>query len=201
MRGAALVEWGEGCACGGGASSPLSNPAGPSPVGAIAALYDELASALVIGELAHRLGVPDGQTLVNDVAAFVASRVPVEVGGVWSVVRPVASAAWNAVETRAAALWRTLGKTPTSLLAIGGGVLLASQYLGGQAAAQLEDISLRASLLQDVIMSIPPEARAKALREAGLGDGAGMSAWGWAAVAVAVLGGVYLWRQATGKGR
>ncbi len=203
QSGSVGVRWGGGEPCG----CAQVNPAADPPLGAISALYDELGRAVAVGELANRLGVPDGAALVESVAAFVSASDTVlrsvastpETGSLASSVGArltgQAAKAWGVVETSAAKSWRALSGAPTRLLVVGAGVLLASQYLSAQEAAELEDISLRTAVLQDVVMSLPVDQRAAALASAGLSTRAGVSVWGWVGLGLVAVAGVWAWRK------
>ncbi len=194
-------RWSAPCACEGASANPAEAP----PLDAISALYTELGHAVAIGELADRLGVPGGAQLVEGVARFVASSPTVlrsvggvETGGVASAfvegLGGAALKAWGVVETAAARSWKALQAAPTSLLLVGAGVLLASQYLSADERAGLEVLATEAALKQDVILSLPPELRAKALAEASpLGGSRGISIWTWGAFGLAAVVALWAW--------
>jgi len=194
------------------------NPAAAPPLAAIVATYEELGRAVAVGELADRLGLPDGARLVESVADFVGSsptllrtvaetgglaRLSYETGGIATAVAETlgtqARKVWAVVESAAAKSWRALERAPTKLLLVGSGLLLASQYLDSGEEERLAEIAAETAVVQDAVMALPPERRLAALKEAGFVSGSGgLGTLGWLAViAVVGLGGYAAWRAAT----
>lgn len=179
IRVKADVEWN-----GGACSCAASNP--PS-LTAISAVFDELAAALAISELAGALGLPDAADLRAQVVGFVetspslqAAAPVVETG---SAAGQAAKRLLDALGKRARGALEALQRAPTKPFVLGAGVLLASQALASWEATRLEAISTETALIQDTVMGMPPELRAKALADLLGARSGGLSVWEIAALA------------------
>lgn len=195
----ANISYGQPCACGGGEAT---NPPEDVDFAGIDALFDSLSRSVAVGELTERLGLPGGRELVDRVVRFVESSPAVlgaapETGGILGVAEraaPKAARALGIVEEGAEKLLRGLRKVPTSLVVVGIGGLLASSWLSSQEKVELAALAEDTQRKADVLASLPPEARAKAVADfGGLSTGWGLGQW--LGVGALVLGGLWAWRS------
>lgn len=185
--------WGAETPC--GCRDAARNPASDVPdFEAIDQLVEVLATATAVGQVTAAAGLPGGDELVARVRRFVdespiLSRV--ETGG---VAGSVARGIWGAIEEGAAAALKAARAVPTSLVVVGVGALLTASWLSSRERVELQAIAEDARLKAEVLLALPPEARAKALAEAG-GVSSGLGLWGYLGLAVVLGVGVWAWRS------